>query len=149
MSISASARNFLISYFYNFRKQTKSGPHLLFHFIFWANATKQMPEVLYFRDGFLSACCRHKLFHPANAHAVMDTPRPYGFGKGLTNGPITELGFPCRTNEISFTDGTLSSTWFGTSPQPLHLTTAATHGGGHFTPLSYKSKFITGPASSL
>jgi len=70
------------------------------------------------------------LFSLTNAHAVMDTPKPYGFGDGLTNGPMTESGFPCKKDEVSFTDSSSNNTWSGGSSQLLHLTTAATHGGG-------------------
>jgi hypothetical protein len=70
------------------------------------------------------------IFALTNAHAVMDTPKPYGFGNGLTNGPMTEPGFPCKKDEVSFTDSSSNSTWSGGSTQLLHLTTTATHGGG-------------------
>lgn len=70
------------------------------------------------------------IFAIANAHAVMDTPKPYGFGNVFLNGPMAESGFPCKKDEVSFTDRSSNSTWSGGSTQLLHLTTAATHGGG-------------------
>lgn len=65
----------------------------------------------------------------ANAHAVMNVPEPYGFGSGLTNGPMTQAAFPCKKDEIQFTGGN-KTTWSGGQSQPLHLVSAATHGGG-------------------
>jgi hypothetical protein len=66
----------------------------------------------------------------ASAHAVMDIPKPCNYKKGLTNGPMIQSAFPCKKNEAPFADNCTGSIWSGDSPQPLHLATAATHGGG-------------------
>ena len=70
------------------------------------------------------------LFAFAKAHAVMEIPKPCNFKKGLTNGPITRSEFPCKKSEAPFAESCTRSIWSGDSAQPLHLATAATHGGG-------------------
>jgi hypothetical protein len=73
----------------------------------------------------------------AHGHMVMDTPQPYNFGKGLTNGPISSAQastaqFPCQktsSNVITASSATNGTTWNGGS-QLFHMTGSVTHGGG-------------------
>jgi hypothetical protein len=69
------------------------------------------------------------LFGLTNAHGVMSSPVPYSFDTGLTNGPMAQSAFPCKTNEVKFTE-TSNTTWTGGQTQPLKLLSGATHGGG-------------------
>jgi hypothetical protein len=68
-------------------------------------------------------------FGLSNAHAVMSNPVPYSFDTGLSNGPMAQSAFPCKTNEVKFT-ATSNTTWTGGQTQPLNLLSGATHGGG-------------------
>jgi hypothetical protein len=65
----------------------------------------------------------------SNAHAVMSNPVPYSFDAGLTNGPMTQSAFPCKSDEVTFS-ATSNTTWTGGKTQPLNLLSGATHGGG-------------------
>lgn len=64
----------------------------------------------------------------ANGHAVMNTPKPFGYGSALQNGPMAESAFPCKKGEVQFTGD--ATTWDSGTPQPLKLLSGATHGGG-------------------
>ncbi|KAF2430855.1 hypothetical protein EJ08DRAFT_213042 [Tothia fuscella] len=79
------------------------------------------------------------LFGLSNAHGVMSDPKPYGFGTGLSNGPMAKAAFPCKSDEVTFSENS-KTTWSGGQTQPLKLVSGATHGGGScFIAMTYET----------
>jgi len=83
-------------------------------------------------------------FGLSNAHAVMSNPVPYSFDAGLTNGPMAQSAFPCKSNEVKFS-ATSNTTWTGGQTQSLKLLSGATHGGGScFVAMTYETPGSSG-----
>ncbi|KIV99558.1 hypothetical protein, variant [Verruconis gallopava] len=57
---------------------------------------------------------------------------------------MVQSQFPCKSDEVSFT-ATSNTTWMGGQTQPLHLLSAATHGGGScFIAMTYETPGSSG-----